>query len=69
MDGVGNSFGLSKFSFIFLMNISDIKSNLYFSYWFYYLVYNFGCKKFEVTVKKKEGKWYIVKPRWYIVIY
>ena len=23
-----------------LMDISDIKSNLWFSYWFYYLVYN-----------------------------
>ena len=36
-----------------LMDISDIKSNLCFSYWFYYLVNNFGCKKCEVTVKNR----------------
>ena len=35
------------------MNISDIKSNLLFSYWFNYLVYNLGCERCEVTAKNR----------------
>ena len=53
MGGVGNSFGLSNFLFIFQW-IFLILSRIYgFHIGFYYLVYNFGCKKCEVTVKNR----------------